>query len=497
MSNLSHITKYIEITVRAVINNVCIARIRAAVTFNDNMNTQTIYYSNAFCGAGKTEWAVKLMGKTPGRYIYAVDRTEEFNDRTKRIVSKAIEAGVSVPIHSLSSKAGNSVSQDFPFVIERYSHEDHVVVIITHEAMKIVDHSVVEGLGWSIIVDEDPKIWSSASFDLGASSPFWLANYTLEPFTTGYSTIHAKADAPSWRALMADDLTRPMAAFHNRIKRNGAIVNLEAWEELERRQRLTYYALWDVTELAVYDRAVILANSFDSLITFRLIRSLSPSVSLQPIAIVPDQVWQGRDLTINYMAEDHCAGSTFFETTEAGRLAVEEWSKWIRLNVQAKDHYWAANKKRGDLKLPGQQVSPKIAGSNEYRNLTQCSILYSAKANDAENALFAALSNGRIDRDAVRRDREFEDLIQIVFRSSLRLSDDTRSVMVTVYDKEQATFLADYFKAAGFPFRTNLEFIDLGLTRQKEKPGRKADPLKPPKTAAQRAADYRARKAAA
>jgi len=368
------------------------------------------------------------------------------------------------------------------------------VVIITHEAMKIVDHSVVEGLGWSIIVDEDPKIWCSASFDLGASSPFWLANYTLEPFAVGYSTIHAKADAPSWRALMADDLTRPMAAFHNRIKRAGAVVNLERWEELERRQRLTYYALWDVTELAVYDRAVILANSFDSLVTFRLIRSVHPKVNLQPMDIGSNHVWKRRGLTINYMAEDHVAGSTFFETTEAGRRAVDEWSAWVRKNVSEKDHYWAANKKRGDLKLPGKQVSPKIAGSNEYRDMTQCSVLYSAKANGSEEAVFAAMTNGLIDRDAVRRDREFEDLIQIVFRSSLRMHDDTRPVTVTVYDKEQATFLKAYFDAAGFPFCTTLNFIDLGLTRQKQTPGRKPDPLKPPKTAAQRAADYRARK---
>ena len=97
----------------------------------------------------------------------------------------------------------------------------------------------------------------------------------------------------------------------------------------------------------------------------------------------------------------------------------------------------------------------------------------------------------------MRRDREFEDLVQIVFRSSLRMPDDTRPVTLTVYDEEQATFLAEYFKAAGFPFRTTLNFIDLGLTYQKAKPGRKADPLKPPKSAAERAAAYRARKAAA
>lgn len=461
------------------------------------MTSQKLYYSNAPCGAGKTSWAVEHMGRTPGRYIYAVDRTDEFTTRQNLIMRHAFDGGGSVRVRTLSNKAGDIVSRDFPLFIERYSHEDHVVIIITHEAMKIVNHSVVAGLGWSIIIDEDPKIWCSSSFDLSASSPFWAATYNLEPFAAGYSTITAKADAPSWRALLADDLTRPIAAFHNRIQRGGAVVNLEAWEELERRQRLTYFSIWDVTELAVYDRAVILANSFHSLVTFRLIQSLHPTVALHPLTIGRNVVWKGRDLTINYVAEDHRAGATFFETTDTGRKAVEAWAEWVRANVRVEDHYWAANKKRGDLKLPGEQVSPKIAGSNKYRSLTQCSVLYTAKASGPENAVFSALTGGLIDRDAVRRDREFEDLIQIVFRSSLRMPDDIRPVTVTVYDKEQATFLADYFEAAGFPFRASLNFIDLGLTYTKAKPGRKADPQKPPRSAAQRAADYRARKAAA
>jgi len=461
------------------------------------MHNQDIYYSSAACGAGKTTWAVQHMGRTPGRYIYAVDRTEEFDRRHSLIAEEAAEAGRFIAIRSLSSKAGNVVSRDFPLMIERSSDEEHVVVIITHEAMKMVDHFVVEGRGWSIIIDEDPKVWSSGSFDLGASTPFWEATYNLKPFAKGYSKLLPKADAPSSRALAADDLTRPVAALHNRVQRGGAVVNLEAWEELQHRKRLTYFSIWDVTELAVYDRAVILANSFTSLITYRLCATLHPGVIWKPISIGQNGVWQGRDLTIRYVAEDHRAGSTFFETTEAGQRAVQAWCAWVRTNVTAGQHYWAANKKRGDLKLPGLQVSPKIAGSNEYRFLTECSVLYSAKASDAENKVFAAMTCGLLDHDAVRRDREFEDLIQIVFRSSLRMPDDVRPVTVTVYDKEQATFLADYFKAAGFPFFTSLEFIDLGLTYTKAKPGPKPDPQKPPKTAAQRAADYRARKAAA
>ena len=56
---------------------------------------QTIYYSGAACGAGKTKWAVKHMGRTPGRYIYAVDRTEEFSVRQSLIINNGIQSGAS------------------------------------------------------------------------------------------------------------------------------------------------------------------------------------------------------------------------------------------------------------------------------------------------------------------------------------------------------------------------------------------------------------------
>jgi len=67
------------------------------------MNTQTIYYSSAACGAGKTRWAVERIGRTPGRYIYAVDRTEEFAVRQSLIINNAIQSGASVILADLTS----------------------------------------------------------------------------------------------------------------------------------------------------------------------------------------------------------------------------------------------------------------------------------------------------------------------------------------------------------------------------------------------------------
>lgn len=450
--------------------------------------TDTIryYYSNATCGAGKTRWAAEHMAGTPARYIYAVDRTEEFDKRRELILTASEGQRTAPVIRSLSNKSGDVVTRDFPLQVENLSALPHVVLIVTHEALKLVDHGTIEGRGWSLIIDEDPKIWSHATFDICASKPFWEATYNLIPFMDGYSTIRPKADAPSWREICADDLTRPFASFHARLNRGPVVVNLSSWEQLQQRKQLGYFSVWDVGELAAYDRVTFLANSFDKLITYRLISALHPTISMQPIRIGRPVIWASRDVLINYFAEDHRAGSSFFGSTEAGREAVEVWAKWVRENVDQSHHFWCTNKSRAGLNLPGQRVSPKIAGSNSYRDLTQCSVLYSAKASGPENRVFAALSGGLIDADAVMRDREYEDLMQIVFRSSLRMPKDARPVMLTVYDRDQAEFLAHSFSQAGFPFNVTLNHLDYGLSHAKAKPGRRPNPASPPLTAAER-----------
>lgn len=87
--------------------------------------------------------------------------------------------------------------------------------------------------------------------------------------------------------------------------------------------------------------------------------------------------------------------------------------------------------------------------------------------------MFADLAGNQITREDVRRDREFEDLIQIVFRSSLRKPESTETVTLNVYDSEQAEFIRDYFEAACFPFAISLNHHDIGARKTVRKRGPK------------------------
>ncbi|WP_374274456.1 hypothetical protein [Brevundimonas sp.] len=434
------------------------------------------------------------MATRPARYIYAVDRTEVYPDRRKRIVNVPDHGDLTIKFLSSQPPYNHVVTRDFPIFIEKYGHLDHLIIMVTHEALKLIDHNYVRGQDFELIIDEDPKLWLSGTMDLDASRPFWAATYDLEPLGEGFSRLAIRGDGPSLMSITRDELTQGLARFHNRVRRGNVVVDLGSWADLSTRLRLNYFTIWDVRDLTAYVGVTILANAFDRLVSAHLIRTLYPEIELRPLDLGRDEAWAPRDLHINYVAHDHVAGSHFFGKTDEGEAAVLAWAKWVEGMVTDRNHFYAANKSRR-LDLPGVQVSPKIAGTNAYRDLTECSILYSAKASPAENSMFASLTNGAIDREAVRRDREFEDLIQIVFRSSLRVAQDTRPVTVNVYDRDQAEFLQTYFRDAGFPFATTLTHHDIGVRKAKAKPGPKPR-AKAPISAAERAKAYRIRKKA-
>jgi len=121
-----------------------------------------------------------------------------------------------------------------------------------------------------------------------------------------------------------------------------------------------------------------------------------------------------------------------------------------------------------DHALVGKKVSPKIAGSNDYKDLTCGTFIYTAKPSQAEERVFDWFG---ISREEVIRSREFEDLVQMFWRCSVREAGDQRPVEFRVYDQQQAEFLRDFIIQAGLPATTvAVEQIDLGLDEFRPNP---------------------------
>lgn len=461
-----------------------------------------IEYDNGPCGSGKTTRCIDEMGSVPAKYIYAVDRKEVMAERAEKIAVAAARVGLRPHIRIIKSKRDrsdeggtNTVLQDLSRVPRELEKDCHVIVIITHEAMKGADWGAFRD--FHLIIDEVPNVWDHEECQTQAHYDHFVANYELTRLSDApsFSEVTAIA-APAIEADVDDgDLaTIPTvtladyrqdralsgwSVFHKRVTSDhGVFADIHDWREVRLKgedgqsRRWKWYSIWDIHELAPVRRVWIVGNAFEHSVTFNLINNLfaDPINPEHTITFVPlptaetASEWSPRKVKIKFFAAHHEAGSNrWVDEKSPYRGHQHKWADWVAENTEEEGHFWSANMRHVSewkAKIPGVAISPKCAGINDLRNFTKVSVCYSAKGSPSE---IAALKLFGITPDIITRSREREDLIQIVFRSSLRLPADTRPVEVRVYDRAQAEFLARYFNTAGFPFAIELEHVDIGL----------------------------------
>ena len=91
-------------------------------------------------------------------------------------------------------------------------------------------------------------------------------------------------------------------------------------------------------------------------------------------------------------------------------------------------------------------VSPKLEGTNALIEHTSCCFIYSNKAQNADTAILDVFE---LEREAIQRAREFEDVIQFAMRGALRRPDYAGAYNVYLYDLRQAEVLAEYLSENG------------------------------------------------
>lgn len=454
-----------------------------------------IRYDNGPCGSFKTTRCVREMALKPARYVYAVDRREVMQERHDKIVAMAAERGLCPIIKIVCSRSDKhnvegvmSVTQEIARIPRVLDKAEHLIVIVTHEALKSVDWSPYEG--FRLIIDEVPTVWYHEQRQTPALAEHFRANYDLAPTAGAYAKVVARstveavdreANAVTLRDYQTDEIMRTFAVFHRRaMTSDGVHVDLNDWSEMALPDRKwSWYSIFNIRELEHFGSIWIVGNAFEHSLFYRLIveRALDPEnpefgIEFRPL---PDnhlsQEWQRRKLRIRYFAENHVAGSNLWsEDSSPYQDAQHKWADWIARHSDPDNHYWTANLRHVALwssaaakdtpTIPGIAISPKCSGDNRLRDITVASVCYSAKAKPAEKTAYKVFN---ITGDMIKRAREYEDLIQIAFRSSLRVAADTRDVEIRVYDRAQAEFLRDYLDDAGFPFDVDLIYTDIGI----------------------------------
>lgn len=97
--------------------------------------------------------------------------------------------------------------------------------------------------------------------------------------------------------------------------------------------------------------------------------------------------------------------------------------------------------------LGGKNVSPKQAGTNEYRHLTSCAMIYSNKAQRSDKGLLEAFGLSKKD---IERARQAEDIEQFIMRGAIRCPDFGGDYEIYLYDSHQAVAVQRFLHGHGF-----------------------------------------------
>jgi hypothetical protein len=415
------------------------------------------------------------MASTEGKYLLAVDRREIIETRIKRIKEKALAEGTHPlvqPIFSKSEGQFEGGTENVRQALREQPTKDHdaphVVVICTHEGLLSSDLSTYQG--WTLIIDENPNIWSFGELQSPYSWPLYRSFFGLKQHNESWSEATIRRDAPTLMACTRDQaVSSDFRDLYRRWQNTRPLVKLSTWDETADERKWSWCSVWNPERLDAFERVMILANSFEDSLTYKLLKHAG--VRLVPFVIPDDRQWQPRTVLIRYFASTHRAGTGFWTNPDdtGGAEALRKTFEWIMQNTDPENHYWSANLheliKRS---LPGQKLKPKVSGSDNYKHFTCASFIYTAKPSQAEVEAFARYG---ITYEEIVRARQNEDLIQFLWRSALRVPDDTRDVEFRVYDLAQASFLKEIIEATGRPFKIILEHVvEAGVDEHRPKP---------------------------
>ena len=426
-------------------------------------------------GSGKTSRMIDEMISCPGRYILAAPRTALIEEHVLLLRSQSAqskEQPTIISIHSDQDVAG-PVQRRIADACRQLKDVHHVVLAITHEGLQSIDPAELEG--WHVRIDETPDAVASGQLRVPVGSRWLETLYDLISVEgLKWCKVEPKVDAPSIGHFLRDDLAEQLAGFHKRVLSvSGVYVDVKTWDEaFDRSKPIRWWSFWTPRDLAACASVKIAASGYaTSLCAIATEKFFNSEVKCCYELIESPRSGQP-DVRIHYFTRHR--GSTEFWKKGDGRDSLN--SVGIYLTEVNGLGFWSGNEiVRDRFELPlngnGKQVLPRQAGTNAYRHLTSCAIIYSNKAQDADSAILEVFE---ITKDEIARAREIEDIQQFVMRGAIRNPDFCGRYDIYVYDVWQAEAVCSFLVDGGIANVTMHGVEDAGLMDfERPKSGRK------------------------
>ena len=181
--------------------------------------------------------------------------------------------------------------------------------------------------------------------------------------------------------------------------------------------------------------------------------------------------FQQRSVSIFYYSETRKAAKSFFEG-DVGREQLSLIGKHIASVTSPKQLIWSCNSgAKTELAVnlnPNGYRAPRQAGTDTLMNKTEAAMIYAVKPSNEVRQVLKVIN---ADKSAWVETNEKEVILQFVSRTSIRDPDSNHGVQIHVYDKQQATYLHDFFVKQSHNSVT-IKYEDLNLPFPSKIPGR-------------------------
>ena len=393
-------------------------------------------------GCGKSRLTRQEMNKTPARYIQALPTIKLLKQQKKDFADDYPNLVV-LTVHSRTS-GGKAVQKQLDaraVEIDEKQH-NHVVVLITHDALTTADLSAF--CGWHFYIDEAPNAVRAGKLTVSGSTKFFAGQFDLIEPANGWSQVRlAEGAEPSKKSNRHDSLLKHIAPLHRAASRSAPLISIEKWQPGTHR----WFAYWSPLDLPSPASVTIAGASYSRSLGARLTEAFHKD----RVTIQVQEVSRPR-------TRQPCVRIRYFAQWEA---PSGHWAKWEGL-ADLKAIAQAVRAERGDLGFwsgnetaqlvlshyisRSKPIPPKVAGLNEFDQMTSCAILYSSKATPEDAALVEALG---LTDSQIREAREDEDIFQFVYRGAIRRPEYGGAYDIYLFSEVQAERLRQMLLSSG------------------------------------------------
>uniref|UniRef100_A0A9E8CS81 Uncharacterized protein n=1 Tax=Bosea sp. NBC_00436 TaxID=2969620 RepID=A0A9E8CS81_9HYPH len=417
-------------------------------------------------GSRKTLTFLDTALDNPGLYLVAFPRNALIDEQAAYCLRKAAQIGAApsiLPIHTDQSCHRGQVGRRIKKALEAEAGQSHVVMMISHAALLGLDPALLAG--WHVAIDEN--LDGSVVSGIFKASTSWSVldrHFRLDPLPGGQTwevLPHEEVAPPTRKAITAEG-KNGLSAFltYASQPRRSVFVDVGDWRDAQLGRPVRWWSIWSPLILSRCAAVTLIGAGYFESIPYYASEWLAPRAVTY--AAGPKLTVQRANprVRIHYYTRGHVGSTAWWDTDEGHHclLQVSDHQKLI-----GGPGYWSSNEAirlvfRG--RFPGEWCSPKQAGTNGLIRHTSCLYIYSAKPQMDDAPIIDLLG---LDRDAVRRAREFEDIRQFALRGALRRPDYAGTYDIYLYDLAQAQDLEAYLRGIGIADLELVPVVEAGV----------------------------------